>query len=114
MVTASMPNRLTAVPASPPHLSHGSRRLVPAADVFMWLMLSRPEGQTLATTWVTPATLLLAAAASGVALLAATVLLLHAGSWSALLVVSGCIACVAFAAGGASLLVVGVAQRRNR
>src|SRR5437867_4686611 len=61
-VVAPVPNRLTAVPSGPaPELGGVARRVRPVADAFMVAMISRPPSGTLATTWVTPATLGLAA-----------------------------------------------------
>lgn len=47
----------TRVPQSAPPLDALQLRLLPIADAFMWVMLSRPGGLSLRTTWVTPATL---------------------------------------------------------
>ena len=53
----------TRVPAGAPPVDRLQLRLLPAADLFMALMLSRPGGLSLRTTWVTPATIALAAVA---------------------------------------------------
>ena len=52
----------TRVPKDAPPLDTWQLRLLPLADLFMGLMWSRPGGLSLRTTWVTPATLALAAA----------------------------------------------------
>lgn len=53
-----MPNRFTRVPeGAVPVLPVAGRALLPLADLFMLLMLSRPASGSLRTTWVTPATL---------------------------------------------------------
>ena len=110
-----MANLLTAVPVQPPPPPRtAAKRLVPVADLFMAALLSRPATGSLATTWVTSATLLLAAAClAGMAALIA-VLGANAGHWSGLVTVLGMIACVAFGAGAISVLIVGVDQRRSR
>ncbi|HXO59451.1 MAG TPA: hypothetical protein VN834_06580, partial [Candidatus Acidoferrum sp.] len=51
----------TRVPKDAPPLDAWQLRLLPVADLFMGLMWSRPGGLSLRTTWVTPATLALAA-----------------------------------------------------
>ena len=52
----------TRVPTEAPPLDGLQLRLLPAADFFMALMLSRPGGLSLRTTWVTPATIALGVA----------------------------------------------------
>jgi hypothetical protein len=61
-VAAGVANRLTRVPAGSPPLDATQMRLLPVADAVMWLMLSRPGGLSLRTTWVTPATVWLCSA----------------------------------------------------
>ena len=104
-----MPNRFTRVPDRPvPPLPRWARALVPPADAFMVLMVSRPRTGSLLRTWVTPATLQLCVAVA-VAGLACGAFLVIAGTpvvrafGAALLVVS---------AGAAAVAAVGVAQRR--
>jgi len=64
-----MANRLTRVPERPvPQLPRAARVLVPLADLFMLLMISRAASGSLRRTWVTPATLWLGAAAFLVAI----------------------------------------------
>ncbi|HET9849646.1 MAG TPA: hypothetical protein VFR68_13945 [Candidatus Dormibacteraeota bacterium] len=52
----------TRVPEGAPPVDRFQLRLLPAADLFMGLMLSRPGGLSLRTAWVTPATIALAGA----------------------------------------------------
>ena len=58
-VSEGVANRFTRVPAGSPPLDSTQLRLLPLADLVMWLMFSRPGGLSLRTTWVTPATILL-------------------------------------------------------
>jgi hypothetical protein len=52
-----MPNIFTRVPDGPaPQLSGAMVPVVWVADLFMWLMWSRPGGLSLRNTWVTPST----------------------------------------------------------
>ena len=67
-VSQAVANRLTRVPEGSPPLDSTQLRLLPLADLVMWLMFSRPGGLSLRTSWVTPATIWLC---SGVALVAA-------------------------------------------
>ena len=48
------------MPGGEPPVDRFQLRLLPLADLFMAVMLSRPHGLTLRRTWVTPATLTLA------------------------------------------------------
>ena len=106
-----MPNRFTRVPERPvPALPWYGRVLLPPADLFMLLMLSRPATGSLRRTWVTPGTLWLCA----------LVVVLGAGVGGVLLgggggtgrVVAGCVL-IAIAAGSASVLAVGALQRQR-
>jgi hypothetical protein len=105
-----MPNRFTAVPQRPvPTLPAAGRALLPLADAFMLVMLSRPQSGSLRNTWVTPATLWMCA---GLALIgaAAGALAITAGGttgWR----IAGAVA-LAMAAGGAAVATVGAMQRR--
>jgi len=114
-VVAPVPNRLTAVPSGPaPELGGVARRVRPAADAFMVAMISRPLSGSLATTWVTPATFWLSAgSAIGAAALTALLMVTWLTGGSSL-VVLGVIACLAFAAGAASVVIVALDQRRRR
>ncbi|MGH7686211.1 MAG: hypothetical protein ACREN2_05275 [Candidatus Dormibacteria bacterium] len=113
-VMRTMAGILTSVPAEPPPAPRGgARRVLPIADLFMVVMLSRPPSGTLATTWVTRATSLLgwfclAAAAALVALLLAGVT-----HWPSALVAVALAGCIAFGAGAAAVIAVGVDQRRH-
>jgi hypothetical protein len=85
--------------------------VVPAADLFMILLLSRPATGSLRNTWVTPATLVLSLAtgtASIVCLVPAA-----AGLGGPLRVVA-MLALALFAVGSLCVAVVGVAQRIAR
>jgi hypothetical protein len=103
-----MPNQLTRVPERPvPPLPGWTGVLLPLADRFLVLLVSRPPTGTLRTTWVTPATEQLC-----------TVLALVAGALGGYLVWSrgaGALvglALLAFAVGCAAVALVGLAQRR--
>ena len=105
-----MPNVFTKVPERPvPPLPGWARALLPAADRFMVVMISRPPTGTLATTWVTPATLLLSAALAVVALLCAGFLVAGFGVERLFLG----ILLIAFGLGCAAVGLVGLAQRRS-
>ena len=85
--------------------------MVPVADLFMVLLLSRPATGSLRNTWVTPATLVLSVAAgltSLVCLVPAVVGL--SGDWR----VAATLALALFAAGSLCVGVVGLAQRIAR
>ncbi|HEX6538005.1 MAG TPA: hypothetical protein VF155_02355 [Candidatus Dormibacteraeota bacterium] len=110
-----MANLLTAVPASPPPPLRGlGRRLLPAADLFMVALASRPRSRTLATTWVTPATMLLAAASLIGALSLAAAAAAGRTQWAPALVALAACACAVVFVGAGSILAVGVAQHRTR
>ena len=105
-----MPNRLTEVPTRPvPALPAAVRLLVPIADAFMLVMLSRPRTGSLRNTWVTPATLWMCVALAVVGA-AAGALAIVAGSGVGWLV-AGAVAIV-LAVGGAAVATVGAVQRR--
>lgn len=109
-----MPNVLTAVPPEPPPALRGTaRRLLPLADLFMVLLLSRPPAGTLATTWVTKATLLLAGGGLIAAVVLVSAVLAGLGHWPAGLVALTLGGSAAFGAGAASVLAVGLDQRRQ-
>jgi hypothetical protein len=104
-----MPNRFTEVPSGPvPPSGRAMAPVVAVADAFMALMLSRPGGLSLRSTWVTPATLLLTGLCTPVATILAVVLLLRGGLWwvmfAVLLLVVG--------TGSAAVTAVGLVQRR--
>ena len=98
----------TRVPERPvPPLPGWARALLPAADLFMVVLFSRPPTGTLRTTWVTPATLQLGAVLAVIGVLSGA-FLIWAGGTGALLGA----ALVVFGLGCASVALVGVAQRR--
>jgi hypothetical protein len=82
--------------------------VVPVADVFMILLLSRPATGSLRNTWVTPATLVLSAATG---LASIVCLSLAVAGLSGGLRVAVTIALALFAAGSFCVAAVGVAQR---
>jgi hypothetical protein len=104
-----MANRFTAVPLRPvPELGRRMRPVVAIADLFMSLMISRPNGLSLRDSWVTPATLWLAALYTPAALVLAAILVSHSG-WPSFLA-----ATVLFvtAWGSTAVVLIGVIQRR--
>jgi len=108
-----MPNRFTAIPARPvPPPGWLAAATLPLADGFMRVMLSRPAGGSLRTTWVTPATAWLVLATCGVAAALAAVLAARAVSTGAPAVI-GATLCAAYAVGAAAVLVVALDQRRR-
>ncbi|HEY2353796.1 MAG TPA: hypothetical protein VGH79_02710 [Gaiellaceae bacterium] len=112
MVADVAPNVLTRVPPEPvPELPAWGAAVIPAADLFMVLLLSRPETGSLRSTWVTPATLVLGAT-TGLASIACLVLVI--ADLSGLLRVVAALGLAFFAAGSLCLAVVGLAQRAAR
>jgi len=109
-----MPNRLTTVPAGtvPPPRRLASA-LLPFADAFMLVMVSRPATGSLRNTWVTPATLWLALAACAIAAALAVVLATGAATSAGALAVVGTALCAAYAVGAGAVLVVALDQRRR-
>jgi hypothetical protein len=104
-----MPNRLTRVPPRPvPSLPAAARVLLPIADAFMLLMLSRPATGSLRVTWVTPATLWMCALLAVGGVCGGVVAFVVGGgvAW----VVAGFVL-LALAVGGAAVAVVGALQR---
>lgn len=102
-------NRFTRVPDRPvPELPAAVNALVPVADLFMLVMVSRPATGSLRRTWVTPATLYLSAAmlALGVVL---GVRLLGGGVAARI----GGAVLLLVAAGAGAVAAVGLAQRRS-
>ncbi len=105
-----MPGKPTISEELPP-LDRTQSRLLPIADAFMMVMLSRPGGGSLRTTRVTLATIWLAAGVSlvvgipGLLLIGYAILRLQ---WLALM--SGLVA-AGLALGSASLAVFGIRQR---
>jgi hypothetical protein len=107
-----VPNRLTRVPDAPvPELPAAVRLILPLADAFMLMMVSRPVTGSLRTTWVTPATLQLSAAAAVISVALGTfVLYLSTGAGGLPLLVGG-VLLVALGLGSGSVAIVGIAQR---
>jgi hypothetical protein len=114
-IDGAVANRLTRVPEGPvPDLPAAARLALPAADLFMVLMVSRPATGSLRSTWVTPATLQLTIAVALVGL--------PLGVWLAVSqavggkLISGLLGTVVIvlAAGALSVAIVGIAQRLRR
>ena len=107
-----MANVFTAVPGHrPPPPVGAAKRLLPIADIFVRSLVSRPATGTLATTWVTPATLGLSAAGVVASLLVVAALVV--GQWPGPLVVVVSVLALCFGLGAGSAVVVGVGQRRR-
>lgn len=85
--------------------------MVPPADLFMVLLLSRPATGSLRTTWVTPATLALSVATGLTSIVCLAPALASLGG--ALRVVVA-LALALFAAGSLCVAAVGLAQRIAR
>jgi hypothetical protein len=101
----------TRVPKGAPPLDSWQLRLLPLADLFMGLMWSRPGGLTLRTTWVTPATLTLAAAVVLLAGLGGLGGIAYGVANRQLLLVLGGLIAVALGVGAATVGLYGVRQR---
>jgi hypothetical protein len=109
-----MSNRLTRVPEAPvPALPAVVRLLIPAADLFLLIMISRPATGSLRTTWVTPATLQLGFAVGAVSLVLACVSLYRSIGGSDLFALAGGALLLILGTGAGSVAIVGVAQRRG-
>ena len=106
-----MPNAFTRVPDRPvPALPRWALALLPVADPFMVLMVSRPPTGTLRTAWVTPATEQLCVLLTFVALICGGFLVaVHAGLGGTLLG----IALILLGVGCACVALVGLAQRQG-
>ena len=104
----------TRVPEEAPPLDGLQLRLLPAADLFMALMLSRPGGLSLRTTWVTPATIGLAVAALGFIGLPGCVALALGLVRLNLLLAGGGLIGMMIAAGGGAVALYGIRQRLLR
>jgi hypothetical protein len=86
--------------------------VLPVADLFMELMLSRPPSGTLRSTWVTPATLQMCGALAAIGGVLGIVLgrqALAAGAW---LEAAAGLVLLVLAIGAAAVAAVGLAQRR--
>ena len=108
-----MPNRFTRVPERPvPPLPWLGRMLLPLADLFMILLVSRPQSGSLRTTWVTPATVVLCmVTVVGGVLLDVLMLRVGVGGRSVPALVGAAVVAV-LVVGSACVAVIGIAQRR--
>lgn len=98
----------TRVPDRPvPPLPRWASAVLPLADLFMVLLVSRPPTGTLGTTWVTPSTLWLSAALLVLGVAGGGLLLPRSG----LETLAGA-AAVLLGLGCGSIALVGLAQRR--
>ena len=110
-----MANVFTAVPhEAPPPLSRAAQSVLPLADLFMIAMWSRPATGSLDRTWVTPATLALAATCVAGVVVVLVALVAGAVHWPSAVGAIVAIACTAFGVGAASVVTVGLDQRRKR
>jgi hypothetical protein len=108
-----MANRLTRVPDQPvPSLPRWVRLAVPAADLFMLVMVSRPRSGSLSRTWVTPATLQMCIAVVATCLLGGGLAASRALQGSRVAIGLGA-GLLLLAVGAGAVAVVGTAQRRS-
>jgi hypothetical protein len=107
-----VPNAFTRVPAeSVPRLPRWCAAVVPVADLFMVLLLSRPASGSLRNTWVTPATLVLSVATGSTSIVCLAVAAAGlGGGWRVVVT----LALALFAAGSLCVAAVGLAQRMAR
>jgi hypothetical protein len=109
-----MANVFTAVPPqAPPPLSGAARSVLPLADLFMIAMWSRPATGSLDKTWVTPATLALAAACVAGMVVVLVALVAGVVHWPSAVGAVVAIVCTALGVGAASVVTVGLEQRRT-
>ena len=102
------------MPTEAPPIDEWQLRLLPIADRFMALMWSRPGGLSLRTTWVTPATIALAAAVIvAVGLPGLGAIVYGIANRQILLTLGGLVAAL-LGVGAAAVAVYGVRQRRLR
>jgi hypothetical protein len=97
--------------ATDPAFDRTQARLLPIADAFMGLMLSRPQGLSVRTTRVTVVTIWLSmgtAVLSAAATLALVSVALRGGGWLLLL---GAIVIAALGLGSGCLALYGIRQR---
>jgi hypothetical protein len=92
-----------------PALPAAGRLIVPLADAFMLLMLSRPSTGSLRQTWVTPSTLWMCAALAVIGA-AGGALAISLGTGVPWLVAG--LVLIALAAGSAAVATIGAMQRR--
>jgi hypothetical protein len=110
-----MANVFTAVPPQPPPPLRGAaKQLLPFADIFMLALWSRAATGSLAKTWVTPATLLLALASCAGVVFVLVALVAGAVQWPSAVEAIVAVACTAFGTGAASVVAVALDQRRSR
>jgi len=110
-----MPNALTSVPnASVPEPGRLAAFVLPLADAFMLIMLSRPAAGSLRRVWVTPATLGLTGAVAVVGLAVTALLGARWAGGAAPIMLVALVACALVTAGAAAVALVGVDQRRAR
>jgi len=102
----------TRVPKDAPPLDAWQLRLLPLADLFMGLMWSRPDGLSLRTTWVTPATLGLALAVILVVGLPGLGAIAYGAANRQLLALFGGLVASALGIGAAAVALYGIRQRR--
>jgi hypothetical protein len=98
---------------SPP-FDYLQARLLPAADAFMAVMLSRPASGSLRTTRVTLVTIVLATAVALFVGVPAVVLVLYSLFWLKLLLLVPAVLGLLLGLGAASVAVYGVRQRTLR
>lgn len=104
----------TRVPKEAPPIDEWQLRLLPVADRFMALMWSRPGGLSLRTTWVTPATIGLAAAVTVALGLPGLGAIGYGIANRQILLTLGGLLAAGLGAGAAAVAVYGVRQRRLR
>jgi hypothetical protein len=102
----------TRVPKDAPPLDTWQLRLLPLADLFMGLMWSRPGGLSLRTTWVTPATLGLAAAVILVVGLPGLAAIAYGVAYGQWIFAFGGLVATALGVGAAAVALYGIRQRR--
>lgn len=109
-----MSYRWTRVPATAPPFDRLQEKLLPAADFVMAIFWSRPGGLSLRTTWVTPATLVLASAVSAMSLLGALIVFRLALLGQSVVLAVGCVACGLLSAATGIVSLYGIRQRLLR
>ena len=102
------------MPKEAPPIDEWQLRLLPVADRFMALMWSRPGGLSLRTTWVTPATIGLAAAVIVALGLPGLGAIAYGIATRQVLLTAGGFIAVILGAGAAAVALYGVRQRRLR
>ena len=100
------------MPDHAPPVDAWQLRLLPVADRFMALMLSRPGGLSLRTTWVTPATIWLAVVVVVVGGLPGLGAIVYGIANGQMLIAVGGLLGAILGAGAATVAVYGIRQRR--